>query len=1195
MFIGTSEVCSAYKANNPTKSTCDRYVFNTAITRSQSLVVAVGNPSLLISVERLRESQCWKEYIRRCIECRTFFLPSGWNQEQSDAMENLLSEVYNDTNCSDPAYVTDLLDDSILDAYRKRFESIPECKTTKLMLSSKNYGLVWDLHERGGEDDDMLETHERLEEYSDRYECYLNIRNLKDTVGIPLDCRKKIVDIKGIYNRRGAFDGDKVLVGVFKDNPEGKCYGKVINVIAHLQELKFVCSIHHDNPVLFAPVDRKSPIIVNLPRLSRDLTSQKNRDTLSSELHSLDVVVFAANSISQIQDGFLPQIKEVIPLSVARHMLFLVCVLKWNRKYRTPLGIVIQAFPKGYTVFEAERLIKTIHNVVYNDSEASEVMHGTRKDTYAEKTLPFYGRAFTIDPENARNLDDALSLVRKSKNVYQLAVHITNTALRIAEGSEADTFARKKGVSFYGGDEGKIMHMLPADNRKELSLIPNQKRDVLSVVAVVEIESDFIQLLEVDFQQAQIESCIQLTYKLAQLVIEGSTLEHHGSCSTQLRKFDANGEQPSLSHSLQLLYRIALHLRSTRIGSGAALCYESNDSEVSCWQAHMLVEELMIWANSQVASCIHSKYMNSALLRCQAPPNKDDLSALVGLHNSVMVQSPSLSRYATEKHDLHAPSLMLPRCLVARLKEAINNSDIPLLTNLLTCDKLYPQLACVQAQFQSLQSRAVYCCTSPHEEPSRYQHFTLNCKTYTHFTSPMRRYLDIQVQRMLLSALGKSDTNCADPEAAFSSENHHQLCLDLNRRMQSASKFEKSMSGVNLAQRLMKSSEVYDAFLIPAKRKGEMELLFPTSGLNQYVNQRRLKLKHFGPFDSKKCTATEHSNSWSLKVTSHCENQGLKVLHNPEFHNVEETKGTERNETTSTTNINLRVYCCNERKDCLQATEFSATVVPDLLSISCNDRQVALECIQNPSSENMTKLKRIFGPLSVEHSKEIPTPKCKSPSPFVAYNLTRTLAPYDCLKVWISWSMREAFLSPCIQLVKLAPDVHICVQHNSSPAECFSSQILSHASKMKYLSINEYVSLWEKVLLAEAAQKSVRECKLIIIKDVCLKWPELTRPANAIDQAACYEPRGMVRMDQTHDCETFFKFRVGDLVCIRYGTDSVESECARAVFHMIVQECADNAVYMKSVGVNCRVSEKLKREISSPCEIQLIPLSTPYQ
>ena len=78
LFISTVEcVHDGFQSANPTKSFCNRYVFNTALTRAQSLVVVAGNPFLLLKVEAAmpKPKGCWREYLRRCMDHNTFIVP----------------------------------------------------------------------------------------------------------------------------------------------------------------------------------------------------------------------------------------------------------------------------------------------------------------------------------------------------------------------------------------------------------------------------------------------------------------------------------------------------------------------------------------------------------------------------------------------------------------------------------------------------------------------------------------------------------------------------------------------------------------------------------------------------------------------------------------------------------------------------------------------------------------------------------------------------------------------------------------------------------------------------------------------------------------------------------------------------------------------------------------------------------------
>lgn len=100
LLLSTSEPVSAKGASaNPTKSLCNPYVFNTAITRAQSLVVSVGNPFLLLRMEQAMIKQpgyeriglCWSNYFKRCLENGTLKVADSLGLSDEEKESVLLS------------------------------------------------------------------------------------------------------------------------------------------------------------------------------------------------------------------------------------------------------------------------------------------------------------------------------------------------------------------------------------------------------------------------------------------------------------------------------------------------------------------------------------------------------------------------------------------------------------------------------------------------------------------------------------------------------------------------------------------------------------------------------------------------------------------------------------------------------------------------------------------------------------------------------------------------------------------------------------------------------------------------------------------------------------------------------------------------------------------------------------------------
>ena len=1211
---------------NQTKTVFDPFIFNTAITRSKSLVVAVGNPFLILHIEKQMEmvygdrAKCWSQFMKQCLECDTFHFSnqaknSMSNREFGECRAYLHSELFGKFKTRIEVDSSEKQGDSILRAYQKELEKIFEYRNTKLILSRVSRAdLTWimnDQDSQGAESqvlEEEIQDDKEEKDYVEKYDCILNFHSYREAEAVPIDHRKKVVTIRGSGNRIGAFDGDTFEVGVFRDNPDGKCYGRALKLRARGGQATFICRVSHHNPVVFYPIDKKNPKFINLPRMSRDLLLRRDKDAVKDELKSTDVVVFDPHAVEHDSEELkIPPINQVIPHAVAKEMLFIVAYLRWKEPYRVPLGIVIGALPKGYTAFSAERLLKIKHNIVYDDDRAMEPSADAKR---GPDSGPLYDRAFTIDPDDAQNLDDAVSLVKvphddDSVDTYQLGVHIVNCAKHIEPNEDIDREARQRGTSVYGGKEGKIMQMLPVQTREMLSLKPNKIRDVLSVIASVVIDCDGISIADIEIKQAQIKSCVQMTYMDAQKIMNGVEVF---SLALATQEFNRQEDQPSLSMTLQLLYKIAHSLKKKRLQSNAAYCHDLNEPEDSrCWQAHMLVEELMIWANSTVAERVHRFYPDVALLRRQPLPNLEIMNAFIDQHKQVASLSLGLSYLVSQQERAENLSLVVTIKTLSLIREAISAKDFVLLSSLLFSDRYYPQIAAVHSQLRSNLPRAEYCCTDRSTDSSHYQHYSLRLDHYTHFSSPLRRYLDIEVQRMLMQLPEVS--NVSGPPKEFLHSEHQNLCSKLNKKVRNASQFGRSITSIDLAVKYGSSSEVYDAFIAEVA-KGSVELCFPQLELKDIPQrERRIPLKFLGPYANvreEELVSTldkpEYANfRWKMQMTSFSADQGVFVFKVPRLHIQKEDKAGEDGFSVEMFTTNT----ADPDKSTLTVVKYRATTSPATVTIPFDQWKKALDFVKDPTTNKMKELEAILPSLPAFSPMKEPEFEASKCSPFINYRYQTSFKSHNVIRVWMTRCAREALITPSIQIVEVDPLVRICIQHNTHPAECFSDQNLSKASRRCYSNITEYVHLWERVLLAEAAEKSVKECRQIIVHDVQLEWPELYIPSNCIDEEY-YQPNGSISLilpqNYVENCSEFIHFNEGDLVCVRYGTDPHAE--ARAVFHMVIHKviCSTDdetlpaKVLMKFVGESsCRISEKMKAILRSKCELQLISLSTSYQ
>ena len=1193
LFVSTHEkMLSDGRTSNPTKSICDPFVFNTAITRAQSLVISFGNPFMLLKIEDHMEKKysskvnCWHEYLRRCIECKTFIVPYTHRSDDLQSEKQLQSMLFTDTVVC-PG-IKQLPHDSILSAYAKVFEKIPECRQAQLVITRINRNVTWTISSDESKSV-VVDNHSvQQTEFSAVYECLLSCLKYDRADAIPLDPHKHVVKILGANNRRGAFDGDTVMVGIFDDSASEQ-RGRVIRCTRrHSALLSFACHVDATNPILFVPLNNKDPKLLNLPKLSQDLLKKKTQLGLDKEIKSNEVVVF-----KDTWDGQgLPQIRDVIPLCIAQKMLFVVRFLCWNPKFRLPLGIVVAAIPQGLSLFHAQRLLQLQHNI--SGLEIGETF--IPSDSVIKNiSLMLNERAFTIDPEGAQNLDDAISLVHVrstgTSHIYEMAVHIANVAKYIKLSSDEDKRARNAGTSVYGTRSGGCAHLLPSHLRSKLSLSPMKVRDVISVVSIVTFDNDNSQpkMSEPVIMESQIVSQLQLSYKTARDILLGTIPDDVSICIDAFNSTQRS--QPSLTTCLDLLYQIAFEQRKRRLGDAAAYSYDiSEEGDESCWQAHLLIDELMIWANHAIAKCTFKANPNCTLLRRQRQPNCEERSSCLELHKLILTHSLSLQELVVDP--VTTIPIKVPQFMIERFLTAIRNNDASLLAYLLTADHYYPQLAICQSQLQSINHKAEYCCTSVDNDPMAIAHHSLHLDLYTHFTSPIRRYMDIQVQRMLISSLHASNSD------VYSAKMCEDLCHHLNSCNQAAKSFENELKQVSLGLELTTQSVECYAFVKQLDRSS-VDLSFPDLRFKLlYPRQRNIKLRNLA-FIEKNING---QYMWNIKILSFEDEISIRGYQTPFT-----DEGTPEDKSCSLCKLEIlqSVDDTNYKKHHLSTNlkplvrNIEAGIWKELQTAACKV-SVTPGCSQ--SLKHIRDMEQLL--TSHEHSPDQEQGDAyRTLSPLVNYILLCNIDIYDLLKVWLSWEAKEGLIAPCIQMVQLSPDAHICIQHNNSPADCFSSSSLPQASKPHYNSISEYVSLWEPLILAEGAELSVKQGQIIIIQNVLLKWPELAIPQNCVDDLY-YEPQGSIIIDFPHHFqETPAMFigsiRIGDMICVRYGT--ISGSKAKAVFHMVVTELTKDNDIVTSIKTkifgkqNCRISDEVKDMLHLKCEVQLIPMATSIQ
>ncbi|XP_051990669.1 DIS3-like exonuclease 2 [Xyrauchen texanus] len=374
---------------------------------------------------------------------------------------------------------------------------------------------------------------------------------------------------------------------------------------------------------------------------------------------------------------------------------------------------------------------------------------------------------FTIDPATARDLDDALSCKQLSDGNFEVGVHIADVSYFVEESNALDQIASRRATSVYLVQ--KVIPMLPRLLCEELcSLNPLTDRLTFSVIWKLSPEG---KILSEWFGRSVICSCIKLSYDHAQSMIEAP---EKSFSAEELPPCSPHHSIPEIQEAVLNLHNIAKQMRAQRFEGGALRLDQLKlsftlDKESSMPQgcyvyqyrdSNKLVEEFMLLANMAVAHQIYRSYPELALLRRHPPPQSKMVDDLQEFCDQMGLDIDFSSSGALHR-SLHQ-NLGDDEYTAARKEVLTNMCSRPM-------------------------QMAVYFCTGALKDENLFRHYALNVPLYTHFTSPIRRYADVIVHRLLAASL-----NCG-PRLGLSGEDVHKQASHCNDR-KTASKRVQELS-----------------------------------------------------------------------------------------------------------------------------------------------------------------------------------------------------------------------------------------------------------------------------------------------------------------------------------------------------------------------------------------------------------------
>ena len=311
---------------------------------------------------------------------------------------------------------------------------------------------------------------------------------------------------------------------------------------------------------------------------------------------------------------------------------------------------------------------------------------------------------FTIDPADAKDYDDAISFEQIAEDKYEIGVHIADVTHYVLPETDVDNEAYNRGTSVYLVD--RTIPMLPEVLSNNIcSLRPDEDKLTFSVIFQIDNQA---RVLKYKICPTVIRSNYRLSYDQAQEILDGI------GDSEQL-----SAEKDPLRKSLGILNRLARILRKNRLDKGA-VSFERDEVKFDldekghplaihlkqAKESNYLIEEFMLLANRTVATHVGKEMKKPFVYRVHDEPNPEKMERIENLaRNLNFPKASSLSRMLNKAQDRPEKELLEQLAIRAMAKAVYSTNNIG--------------------------------------------HYGLAFSHYTHFTSPIRRYPDMMVHRLL--------------------------------------------------------------------------------------------------------------------------------------------------------------------------------------------------------------------------------------------------------------------------------------------------------------------------------------------------------------------------------------------------------------------------------------------------------------
>ena len=439
-------------------------------------------------------------------------------------------------------------------------------------------------------------------------------------------------------------------------------------------------------------------------------------------------------------------------------------------------------------------------------------------------------RIFTIDGKSAKDLDDAVGIIKKDSG-FKLFVSIADVSFYVKENGLIDQEAYKRGTSVYFPD--RAIPMLPKTLSEDLCSL-NPKEDKLTFTAEIDLDDDG-KIIHTDFYQSIIRSKARFTYEKVNELLEGSENE----LDEEYILFESDLQK--MQHLAQILYERRMHEGSLDLDIAEAYLEIDSNGNVTDIQkrnrgpAERMIEEFMLIANRSVAEFIHHTNITS-IYRVHEDPDKEKMEDFTHFVSLMGYNLRLNKNYISTKLNEFLNSLkgenseyLLKKILLRALKKAEYRTD-------------------------------------------KTSHFALAFQYYTHFTSPIRRYPDLMIHRILSRII---NGNLTSEYIDWLNTNLSEIAAKSSTNERKAEEAEREAEKIKIAQYMYhKKGEVFEGVVSSIMNFGMfVQLSNMAEGLIRYSDMQ----DDYYEADLARLSVVGQKNGTVIKVGDKISVQVIKV------------------------------------------------------------------------------------------------------------------------------------------------------------------------------------------------------------------------------------------------------------------------------------------------------------------------------